>query len=139
MRHLFNTRVEVLRLSAVLVNGLASMTWQKVPVVVDPFLGTPGEMMCRIDLVFQRPGKDQPMPLVAGKAPDRVGLMAFDPTEDVLAGDRVHCLDGPVQGTFELRVMPDPVQGYSVAHHMEVQVVEVSQNLRSNLLNQVGP
>jgi hypothetical protein len=77
------------------------------------------------------------MPIVAGRAPDRVGLMFFDATQEVRAGQRIHCLDGPVQGTFELRVMPDPAAGYSLAHHMEVQIVEVSQNMRSNLLNRV--
>lgn len=136
MRWLYNTHCEVLRLSVQMQDGLAIQTWQKIDAIVDPFLGVPGEMMCRLDQLFQRPGKDQPQPLVAGRAPDRVGLLFFDPTLDIKSGDRVHVLDGPVQGTFELRVMPDPAQQYgALAHHMEVQVIEVAQNFQPNLLD----
>ena len=136
MRWLYNTRVEVLRLSVDVQDGIASQTWQQLDVIVDDYLGVPGELMCRIDLIFQRPGKDQPMPLVAGRAPDRVGLMFFDPTPEIRTGDRFHVLDGPVQGTFEIRVMPDPAQQYGpLAHHMEVQVIEVAQNFAPNLLD----
>lgn len=134
MRHLYATKAELLRLSRSMDNGVASLSWNKVQAIVDPVLGESGELMCRIDLGFQRPGKDQPMPLVAGRAPDRVGLMFFDTTELVRSGDRVHCLDGPVQGTFEIRVMPDPAAGYGSAHHMEVQIVEVAQTMQPNLL-----
>jgi hypothetical protein len=133
MRHLYNTRVEVSRLTVTMQSGAATQTWQKLDAIVDPYLDVPGEMMCRIDLIFQRPGKDQPMPLVAGRAPDRVGLMFFDP---IITGDRFHILDGPVQGTFEIRTMPDPAQQFGMlAHHMEVQVIEVAQNFRPNLLD----
>lgn len=136
MRHLYNSRAEVLRLTTEMQNGLATQTWQKIDPIIDWYLGVPGELMCRIDLIFQRPGKDQPMPLVAGRAPDRVGLLFFDPTDEILSGDRFHILSGPVQGTFEIRVMPDPAQGYGMlAHHMEVQVIEVSQKFRPNLLD----
>ena len=135
MRHLFHTRAELVRLSRVMNNGLPTLTWQKVPSIVDAELGVPGEFMCRIDLAFQRPGKDQPMEMVAGRAPDRMGVMFFDTSDNVRSGDRVHCLDGPVQGTFEVRVMPDPAADYGTAHHMEVQIVEVSQNMAPNLLN----
>lgn len=137
MRHLFSTRAELLRLVMDLTNGVPDYTWQRVDDIVDPFLGVPGELMCRIDLQFQRPGKDQPMPVIAGRAPDRVGLMFCSPTDQILSGDRLHFLDGPVQGTFELRVMPDPASGYSGAHHMEVQIIEVAQNMRPNLGNKV--
>lgn len=120
-----------------MTDGIPSQSWQKVPHIIDPHLGVAGEMMCRIDLQYQRPGKDQPMPVVAGRAPDRVGVMFFDVTAEVLAGDRIHCLDGPISGTFELRVTPDPAQDYALAHHMEVQIVEVAQNSPVNFLN--GP
>lgn len=136
MRHLYNSRVEVYRPYDELVDGLAQLTWQKVKVIVDPAMSVPGELLCRIDLSYQRPGKDQPMPLVAGRAPDRVGLLFCDRTDELRAGDRLHCIDGPVQGTFELRVMPDPIAGYGPAvHHMEAQVVEVSNNMKPRLLN----
>lgn len=125
-----------------MTNGLPQQTWQKLDSIVDPYLGEPGELMCRIDLGFQRPGKDQPMPVVAGRAPDRLGVMVFDPTTEILSGDRFRCIAGPIQGTFEIRTMPDVAAAYALAHHMEVQIVEVAQNFRPNLLDDsvdVGP
>lgn len=129
MRHLFNSRVEVLRLSAQVTNGVPITEWNKIAAVADPYLTEPGELMCRLDLVFVRPGKDQPMPLVAGRAPDRTGVMFFTYTTAVRAGDRIRCLAGPVSGTFELRAIPDTAVGFSAAHHCEVQVIEVAQAL----------
>jgi hypothetical protein len=129
MRHLFNSRVEVLRLSALITNGVPVTTWDKVQAVVDPFLGAPGELLCRLDLVFLRLGKDQPMPLVAGRAPDRTGVLFFTHTNDIRSGDRIRALAGPVTGTFEIRTIPDIAVGFSAGHHCEVQVVEVAQSL----------
>lgn len=136
MRWLYNCRAEVYRLNVDVVDGLASQTWQKLDTIVDPVLGVPGELMCRVDWIFQRPGKDQPTQLGNGRAPDRVGLMFFDPNYEIRTGDRFHALQGPVQGNWEIRVMPDPAQGYGMlAHHMEVQVIEVAQNFQPNLLD----
>jgi hypothetical protein len=129
MRHLYSTRAEALRMSGTLVDGSPVLTWTKVDTIVDPSLDVPGELMCRLDMAFVRPGKDQPMPVVAGRAPDRIGLMFFDVGVDVRAGDRIHALSGPVVGTFEVRVVPDPAVDLASAHHMEVQVVEVAQAL----------
>jgi hypothetical protein len=129
MRHLFNSRVEVLRLSGSMEHGTPRMEWRQIPAIVDRFLGKPGEMMCRIDLGFQRLGKDTPMPVAAGRAPDRIGVMCFSNTNLLLAGDRVRCVAGPIQGTFEIRAIPDPAVGFSLQHHVEVQVVEVAQNV----------
>ena len=137
MRPLYHTRCEVLRLSLDMTNGLPQQTWQKLDTIVDPYLGVPGEMMCRIDLQYQRPGKDQPMPVVAGRAPDRVGIMFFDASDEIRSGDRSRCLQGPIQGIFEIRAMPDVAAGYSIAHHMEVQIIEVAQNFQPNLLDPV--
>lgn len=140
MRHLYNCRAEVARLRVDVTNGLASQTWQKLDVIIDPYLGVPGELMCRVDWTFQRPGKDQPAPVSAGRAPDRVGVMFFDATTEILAGDRFHALEGPVQGQWEIRVMPDPAQGFGMlAHHMEVQIIEVAQKFQPNLLDVEGP
>lgn len=129
MRHLFNSRVEVLRLAGAVTFGTPTFQWNKVDAVIDPLLGAPGELMCRLDLNFQRLGRDQPMPATAGRAPDRLGVMFFDVTDQLKAGDRVRCLTGPVTGTFEIRQVPDPAVDYSTAHHLEVQVVEVAQAL----------
>lgn len=127
MRHLYSTRAEVLRLTGELINGTPSMTWSKVAATVDARLGAAGELQCRLDLTFQRPGKDQPMAVVAGRAPDRIGVAFYDSDCDIRAGDRLHCIDGPIEGTFEIRAIPDVAAGYARAHHMEVQVIEVTK------------
>lgn len=137
MRWLFASRVEVLRLNLDMSKGIPQQTWDKVSFIVDPYLGVPGEMMCRIDLGYQRVGKDFPQPVSAGRAPDRVGLMVFSPTDQVVAGDRFRCIAGPIQGVFEIRAMPDVAAGFAKAHHMEVQVIEVSQSHQPNLLDPV--
>jgi hypothetical protein len=129
VRHLYNSRAAVWRLSGDLVDGTPTFVWTQITDVVDPILATPGELMCRLDLTYVRPGKDQPMPIVAGRAPDRVGLLMFDSTPNLKAGDQVRMIAGPVTGTFEIRVVPDPAVGYAVTHHMEVQVIETSQAL----------
>ena len=137
LRALYRSLVQVTRLVSLLgTGGSLSMTWQNVPDVLDPYLpDKPGQMYCRLDVGFMRPGKDQPQPFAAGRAPDRVALMFFDPATDqggrslVRSGDRFTCLAGPVYGVWELRLIPEVAQDYVAAHHMEVQVVEVSQAL----------
>ncbi len=135
MRHLFHTRAEVLRLVQDRPLGVPQMTWQKVPSVVDRWLGVPGELKCRIDLSYMRPGKDQLMPVVEGRAPDRIGVLFCAVTDSLLSGDRIRCIDGPIRGTFEIRAMPDVAADFGSAHHLEVQIVEVSQQMKPNLLN----
>jgi hypothetical protein len=137
MRALYRSMVQVTRVSATLAaDGSASMTWAPVSAVVDQFLNVPGYLMCRLDLQFIRRGVDQPAPVIAGKAPDRVGVVYYDPVTGssgvplLLAGDRLVCVSGPVMGTFELRVVPDVAQDLLGAHHVETQVVEVSQALQ---------
>jgi hypothetical protein len=130
VRHLFNTRAEVLRISGTFHVGSPTVQWGKVTDIVDPILSIPGELMCRLDLNFQRPGKDAPMPLVAGRRPDRVGVMFLTVTDAVKAGDRIHCLDGPVAGMFEIRAVPDAAIDFNSAHHMEVQVVETGAQVQ---------
>src|SRR3954447_26495968 len=129
MRHLFNSRVEVLRLSGEMVKGTPDLTWYKIDDVADAAIGTPGELMCRLDLAFIRVGKDTPMPVVAGRAQDREGVAFFDYTDGVKANDRLRCVAGPVVGTFEIRSIPDPAIGFAAVHHMEVHVIEVGQRL----------
>lgn len=131
MRHLYNTRVAVDELTGEFHDGTPTMTWSQLSTVIDPTLGVPGEMACRLDLTFQRPGKDQPQVIVAGRAPDRTGLLFFDAFPGVKAGQRIRVLSGPAAGAvFEIRVVPDPAQGFAATHHMEVQVVEVAQRLQ---------
>jgi hypothetical protein len=133
----YSSVCQVLRLNPSLsAGGGMSFTWDLVSDVVDHYLNEPGLLQCRLDLTFLRPGKDQPAPVVAGRAPDRTGVCYFDPAPDangaslVKAGDRLQCVSGPVFGTFEIRLIPDVAQGLTGAHHIEVQVVEVSQMLK---------
>ena len=137
MRMFYTSTCQVLRLSISLdAGGGMSFTWDPVDTVVDHYLNTPGLLQCRLDLTFLRPGKDQPAPVVAGRAPDRVGVCFFDLTADaegaplVRAGDRLKCVQGPIFGTFEIRLIPDVAQSLIGAHHIEVQVVEISKMLK---------
>lgn len=120
-------------MSAVMKNGVPNMSWNKVTAMVDPKLGVSGELLCRLDLNFLRPGKDQPAPVVAGRAMDRIGVMYFSPTTLLKANDRVRCIRGPVMGTFEIRNTPDPAVDYGSSHHFEVQVIEVAQSVNVGL------
>jgi hypothetical protein len=137
MRMFYTSTCQVLRLNPSLGSGGGmSFTWDQVDTVVDRYLNVPGLLQCRLDLTFLRPGKDQPAPVVAGRAPDRTGVCYFDLTADdtgaplVKAGDRLQCVQGPIFGTFEIRLIPDVAQSMIGAHHIEVQVTEVSQMLK---------
>ncbi len=128
MRHLFNSQVEVLRWAVVMENGVPTGSWERVDTILDRRLGVSGELRCRLDLNFLRPGKDLPAPAVAGRSMDRVGLMLFSADVALRSGDRIRCVSGPIDGTFELRNNPDAAAGYGPArHHFEVQVIEVAQ------------
>jgi hypothetical protein len=112
------------------------VSWAAVTDILDPFLNTPGLIACRLDLMFTRPGKDALMPLVAGRAPDRTGVMFCDMPADVnglpllKAGDRFQMVSGPIAGTFEVRQTPEIAQDYIGAAHAEFQVTEVGQFLQ---------
>jgi hypothetical protein len=112
-----------------------SVAWNPLTAVIDRTLDQPGYMWCRLDLGFIRPGKDTPAPLVAGRAPDRVGVCYYDPVTStngvplVLANDRLLCVEGPIFGMFEVRLVPDVAQDFVGAHHIEVQVIEVSKQV----------
>jgi hypothetical protein len=135
-RWLYRSVASVLRLTPTMeANGGFALAWSQISDIVDPVLGIPGQMACRLDLTYVRTGKDQPPTIVAGRAPDRVGVLFFDPATDesgiplVKAGDRITMVSGPIFGTFDVRNIPDPVQDYMGTHHIEVQVIEVSQAL----------
>jgi hypothetical protein len=127
--------VQVMRIKMKVSQGTPTLTWNVLSDVIDPFMDIPGQMMCRLDLGFVK-RTDPPMPLTAGRAPDRVGTLFFDAMLNpdsgapyVLAGDRVYCLAGPVVGTFEIRTIPTAAVDITGAHHIEVQVFEVAQSL----------
>jgi hypothetical protein len=136
-RGLYRSVAQVLRLQPVLTSGGGmSVSWSAVTDILDSYLATPGLIACRLDLQFTRPGKDAPQPLVAGRAPDRVGLLFYDMPADasglplLKAGDRFQMVSGPVAGTFELRQAPEVAQDYIGASHAESQVIETSQALQ---------
>lgn len=138
MRALYTSVARVLRITPTLDDGGSmTVTWSPLAVILDPYLNLPGQIACRIDLGFIRRGYDMPMPLVAGRAPDRVGVAFFDCVTDVnglpliLAGDRLQLISGPITGTFDIRQVPDVAQQFTGAHHVEVQVIEVSQALQA--------
>lgn len=135
LRTLYRSIAQVYRLSAVMDRGSADLSWQPVTDTLDPWLGLPGQLMCRVDLQFVRRGIDQPMPVIAGRSPDRIGVMFCDPAYDasgkplLKAGDRFAMVAGPVTGNFEVRVVPDVAIDFVGAHHLEFQVIEVAEAL----------
>jgi hypothetical protein len=138
LRALYNSRVQVSRLVPTLTTtGGMSLAWSPLTSVLDPTEDVSGYMSCRLDIGFIRPGKDTFAPLVAGRAPDRVGVAYYDPAVDangvplVLAGDRLLCVSGPIFGTFEIRIVPEVAQNFSGAHHIEVQVIEVAKQTQA--------
>jgi hypothetical protein len=127
MQHLFNTRVEILQAVTDIVEGARVQAWNKSSDNFDPTCA-PGEMMCRLDLIFLRPGKDQPPPIVAGRSPDRTGILFCSNTPALQSGQIARVISGPALGaSFLLKMRPDEAQGFSASHHIEVQVFEVAQ------------
>lgn len=128
MEHLFNSAVKVRRRVTTQVDGVATTSWQDVTTE-----GL-GYVKCRIDLNFIRPGKDAPAPINAGGAQDRYGLLFCRADVPLRAGDRVVCIPNsggklPVEGSFEIRSIPDKAIDFSDAHHIEVLVFEIPQDL----------
>ncbi len=135
MRVHYQSRVQVMRLKMKVRDGTPSLTWTELPSVIDPFMDVPGQMMCRVHLGFIRRG-DLPMPITAGVAPQRQGVVYFDAGIDpdtgapfVLAGDRLYCIGGPIMGTFEIRSVPQAEVGFGGAHHCEAQIWEINKSL----------
>lgn len=115
--------------------GAPTLTWTELPVVIDPFMDIPGQMMCSLQLGFIR-RTDMPMPITAGAAAQRQGVVIFDAALDpdtsapfVLAGDRLLCIGGPVTGTFEIRSVPQVAISFGGAHHVETNVWEVAKSI----------
>jgi hypothetical protein len=127
MRHLFASRVEVLESVTEVVEGARMQTWQKSSAIFDPTCA-PGEMKCRLDLIFLRPGKDHPAPIVSGRSPDRTGVLYCSYTSALQGGQIIKVVDGPyTDSSFLLKMRPDEAQAFSKTHHIEVQVFEVNQ------------
>lgn len=127
MRHLFASTVEILESITDVVDGARVQTWNKSNATFDPICA-PGEMKCRLDLIFLRPGKDAPAAVVAGRTPDRTGVMFCRNTPSLRGGQIIRVIKGPFTGaSFLLKMRPDEAQDFSGTHHIEVQVNEVAQ------------
>jgi hypothetical protein len=136
MFHLFNSAVRVERLQLQVVGGQAVMDYAQAT-DPDPALNAMLQFLkCRLDMNFIRQGKDIPPAPVAGRAPDRIGIMFTFPYAPIKAGDRIIAIPNeqnkiPVKGTFEIRPIPDEAVGFSDQHHIEVQITETGQELTS--------
>lgn len=134
MEHLYSSVCRVERLQLTVQDGMPSMLWSQAT-DPDPLLNDMLERLhCRLDLTFVRPGKDQPPAINAGRAPDRIGVAFWNAWAPVKAGDRIVTIPNdegtmPVEGTFEIRVIPDKALDYATAHHVEVQILETNQAL----------
>lgn len=127
MRHLFPCTVEILEATTDIVEGARVQSWAKSSETFDPNCA-PGEMKCRLDLIFLRPGKDAPAPIVAGRSPDRTGVLFCNNTPSLQGGQIIKVISGPHLGAmFLLKMRPDEAQDFSGSHHIEVQVHEVNQ------------
>jgi hypothetical protein len=123
MDHLYASRAKVQRLQLSVESGRTAVhDWRDQQGVLSNF-------PCRLDLLFIRPGKDVLPAIEAGVARDRVGILFCSSKIPLLAGDRIVLIGGPIQGTFDIKNIPDRAQGFGAAHHIEVQVVETNQTL----------
>ena len=121
MQHLFSSRVRVERPTTTKsASGRSRASWEAVSGLES--------VACRLDLQFVRPNDIQPA-IVAGKAPDRYGILFCASGTPMKAGDRIVTTSGPVTGTFEIRTIPDAAVGFSAAHHIEVQIWETNRDL----------
>ena len=128
----YSSLVEVLRYkSGTSLKGAPSFVWEIPNIVFDQDWGVPGQMLCNIDLQWVRPGSMTPPAYESGVAIPRIGTLFFDLTytgEILLkAGDKIKTISGPVVGTFDIRVIPEPAKDIiGVVDHAEAQIVETS-------------
>lgn len=135
MDHLFASYVQAVHIVRGQSNGMPTISWI-------PYGDSRDLIKCRLDLTFIRPGKDQLPVTEAGRAQDRIGVLfcSLSPLgQNLSAGDRVVTVSGPVNGTFEVRNVPDIAQDYFEAHHIEVQIIETSQSLDRTIPIPVSP
>ena len=96
MQHLYASTAKVWRMSYVAEDGIPTMSWNAVPSL--------SKVKGRLDLSFVRPGKDAPVPIEAGKVPDRMGIWFCAADSGILPGDHLEMVAGPVQGVFEVKL-----------------------------------
>lgn len=111
------SRVRVKRPRVTMQDGILTTSWSPVSGMSD--------VPCRLEVGLYRPGKDQPLPIQAGRAPDRVAVYWVAPGTDFRPGDHLECVSGPVRGVWEIKSFPDAAVGMRNLHHLEGQAVEV--------------
>jgi hypothetical protein len=123
------------------INGAANYTWGNSTDIIDDYWGVPGQMQCRLDVQFIRPGSGIPMPAESPTVVPRLGTVFYDIPDNinyVRSGDHLQVISGAFEGnTFEIRVIPEPAQDYFGPTHMEAQIVEIAIDL--NLYPGVDP
>lgn len=127
LTHLFNSRIRVYRLYFWNDEGVPCQQYVEQPA---PLSG----QRVRLDPIFLKPGIRAASPNSAGSAPDRVGTLFANLDSGLLAGDYVEAIPNqygviPVPGTWEIITIPDVAVGYSAAHHIEAQIVSITQVL----------
>ncbi len=128
---LLPSTVRLLRTQSQLVDGVLTSIWAPVPGME--------RIRCRIEVGFYRPGKDMPMPVQAGRAPDRPAVYWCAPGTDLRPGDHMECLEGPVLGTWQIRTAPDRAQNMRHLHHLEGQCIEVAPSVASGAVSGAQP
>lgn len=134
MDQLFNSAVRVERMQMSVDNGRATMAYAQATDTDSALNDMLQFLKCRLDMNFLREGKDALPAPVAGRAPDRVGVLFTYAYAPLRAGDRIVAIANergaiPVPGTFEIRAMPDVAQDFNGPHHIEIQIIEVGQEL----------
>lgn len=120
------SRAQVLRPQSDMVDGVLTLTMVPVEgLVAAEIVGGVEVIPLRMEVGFYRPGKDQPLPVQAGRAPDRVAVYWCAPGTDLRSGDHLEMVSGPVVGSWHLRAYPDRVIDMGSLHHLEGQCVEV--------------
>jgi len=113
---LLPSRVRVSRPATSFEDGVLTTTFE-------PVVGLES-VPVRLEVGFYRPGKDQPLPVQAGRAPDRVATYWAAPGVDLRPGDQMEAISGPVGGVWQIRTYPDQALDMASVHHIEGQCVE---------------
>ena len=125
-RWMFPSRVQILRTRSDLVDGVLTVTFEPVLGLAAAELVDGVEVVpMRLEVGFYRPGKDAPLPVQAGRAPDRVAVYWCFPETDVRPGDQLRMVSGPVIGSWHVRTYPDRAIDMNKLHHLEGQCVEM--------------
>lgn len=130
MYGLFISQLQVLRNSESLLGGIPNYAWTPITF---PRPGGPDATWtpARVDVTFVRAGRDLPLVVEAGRAPDRLAVVWLLPGDGSLVrpGDRLVCIGGPITGTYSVDQVPDQLADAVSLHHIEIGAREVSQAL----------